>query len=146
MGKFSAAGFYSLLVCKGRKAGAGIKNLDKRTCGYKRRLEAITKSTEHLEAMVKRVIELWHQSGLYPHGQLVLLACDPCQTWAHLPVISMAKNMPKVFYRHQDQWVTLGKLYTRLRKRPGKARILASIVVETKQRTESEDRFCPPPP
>jgi hypothetical protein len=42
--------------------------------------------------------------------------------------------MPKVFYRHQDQWVTLGKLYTRIRKRPGKARILASVVVETKQK------------
>jgi hypothetical protein len=41
--------------------------------------------------------------------------------------------MPKVFYRHQDQWVTLGKLYTRIRKRPGKARILDNVVVETKQ-------------
>jgi hypothetical protein len=45
----------------------------------------------------------------------------------------MAKDMPKVFYRHQDQWVTLGKLYTKIKKRPGKARILASVVVETKQ-------------
>jgi hypothetical protein len=61
-----------------------------------------------------------------------LLAGDSCQTWGYLPVICMAKNMPKVFYRHQDQWVTLGKLYTRIRKRPGKARILASVVVETK--------------
>jgi hypothetical protein len=43
----------------------------------------------------------------------------------------MAKNMPKVFYRHEGQWVTLGKLYSRIRKRPGKARILASVVVET---------------
>ena len=44
----------------------------------------------------------------------------------------MAKNMPKVFCRHQDQWVTLGEMYIRIKKRPGKARILASVVVETK--------------
>lgn len=54
------------------------------------------------------------------------------QLGTHLPVICMGKNMPKVLYRHQDQWVTLGKLYTRLRKRPGRARILASVVVQTK--------------
>lgn len=54
----------------------------------------------------------------------------------HLPVICIAKNMPKVFYRYQDQWVTLGKLYTRIRKRPGKAQILASVVVETKQKQQ----------
>lgn len=30
--------------------------------------------------------------------------------------------------------MTLGKLYTKIRKRPGKARILASVVVETKQK------------
>jgi len=41
--------------------------------------------------------------------------------------------MPKVFYRHNGEWVTLGTLYTRIKKRPGKARILASVVVETKQ-------------
>jgi hypothetical protein len=34
------------------------KELDKRTCGYKRRLEAITKSTKHLENMVKRALAL----------------------------------------------------------------------------------------
>lgn len=45
----------------------------------------------------------------------------------------MAKNMPKVFYCYQGQWITLGTLYSRIRKRPGKAKILASVVVETKQ-------------
>ncbi len=53
----------------------------------------------------------------------------------------MAKNMPKVFYRHQDQWVTLGKLYAQIRKRPGKARILASVVVETKLKQQMKIVF-----
>ncbi len=118
---------------KAEKRVQGIKKaLDKRTCGYKRRLEATTKSTEHLESMVKRVIG---------HGiRADYLLMDSWFCWpvllaklgAHLPVICMAKNMPKVFYRHQGQWVTLGKLYTRIRKRRGRARILASVVVETK--------------
>ena len=48
------------VLCSSAKADKrvqGIKKvLDKRSCGYKRRLEATIKSTEHLEAMVKRVI------------------------------------------------------------------------------------------
>jgi len=49
-----------------------------------------------------------------------------------LPVISMAKNTPKVFYRYRNQWITLGTLYSQLKKRSGKAKILASAIVETK--------------
>jgi len=118
---------------KAEKRVQGIKKaLDKRTCGYKRRLEATTKSTEHLESMVKRAIA---------HGiRADYLLMDSWFCWpvllaklgAYLPVICMAKNMPKVFYCHRGQWMTLGKLYTKLRKRRGRARILASVVVETK--------------
>jgi len=50
-----------------------------------------------------------------------------------LPVICMAKDMPQVFYRHEGKWIRLGDLYKRLRKRPGKAKIIASVVVENKQ-------------
>ena len=50
---------FSVLLQKQKKRIQGIKKaLDKRTCGYKRRLEAMTKSTEHLESMVKRVLAL----------------------------------------------------------------------------------------
>jgi len=51
----------------------------------------------------------------------------------HLPVICMTKDIPKIFYRHKGQWVRLSRLYSLLRKRPGKARILTSVVVETKK-------------
>lgn len=109
------------------------KVLDKRTCGYKRRMEAITKSTEHLETMVKRVLALGIKADYILMDSWFCWPTLLAKLGAHLPVICMAKNMPKVFYRYQDQWVTLGKLYTKIRKRPGKARILASVVVETKQ-------------
>jgi hypothetical protein len=51
----------------------------------------------------------------------------------YLPVICMAKNMPKVFYCYKGKWFTLGRLFAQLKKRPGKARILASAVVATKK-------------
>ena len=51
----------------------------------------------------------------------------------HLPVICMAKDMPTVLYHYKGQWVRLSKLYSQLRKRPGKAKILSSLVVETKE-------------
>ncbi len=118
---------------KAEKRVQGIKKvLDKRTCGYKRRLEATTKSTAHLEAMVKRVLSFGIKADYILMDSWFCWPTILAKLGAHLPVICMAKNMPKVFCRHQDQWVTLGKLYTRIKKRPGKARILASVVVETK--------------
>ncbi|MEE4254462.1 MAG: transposase [Desulfuromusa sp.] len=124
------------ILCSSAKAEKRVqgikKDLDKRTCGYKRRLEATTKSTDHLEAMVKRVISFGIKADYILMDSWFCWPTILAKLGAHLPVICMAKNMPKVFYRHQEQWVPLGKLYTRLKKRPGKARILASVVVKTK--------------
>ena len=52
----------------------------------------------------------------------------------HLPVICMGKDMPKVFYRYKGQYVRLCKLYSLLRKRPGRAKILTSVLTETAKR------------
>ena len=109
------------------------KDMDKRCCGYKRRPEAMTKSTGHLEAMVKRAIS----SGV--GADYILMDswfCFPvilATLGRHLPVICMAKDMKTVLCQHKGQWVRLSKLYSLLRKRPGKAKILTSAVVETKQ-------------
>lgn len=109
------------------------KEMDKRTCGYKRRLEAITKSTDHLESMVKRALSFGVEADYILMDSWFCWPAILAQLGQHLPVISMSKNMPQVFYRHNNRWVTLGGLYSRLKKRPGKAKILASAVVETKQ-------------
>jgi len=126
------------VLCSSAKAEKRIQNikkaLDKRTCGYKRRLEAITKSTEHLEGMVKRALALGIKADYILMDSWFCWPAILAKLGQHLPVICMAKNMPKVFYLHNDQWVTLGTLYSRIRKRPGKAHILASVVVETKQK------------
>jgi len=51
----------------------------------------------------------------------------------HLPVICMGKDMPTILYQYKGKRMRLSKLYSLLRKRPGKAKILTSAVVETKE-------------
>ena len=58
----------------------------------------------------------------------------------------MGKYMSKVFHLHQWQWLKLGQLFATLKKRTGKARILASVVVETKKQQKVRAVICPPPP
>lgn len=108
------------------------KKLDKRTCGYKRRLEAITKSTDHLEVMVKRVLALGIEADYILMDSWFCFPVILAKLGQHLPVICMAKNMPTIFYRYKNSWVKLSTLYSRVKKRPGKAKILASVIVETK--------------
>jgi hypothetical protein len=106
-----------------------IKDLDKRTCGYKRRQEAITKSTEALVVMVKRTLALGIRADYLLMDSWFCFASLVAKLSAHLPVICMAKDMTSNFYRYQNDQLRLGKLYQRMKKRPGKARILASVVL-----------------
>ena len=125
------------ILCSSAKVNKRIqgikKELDKRCCGYKRRMEAIAKSTNHLETMVKRVLACGIRADYLLVDSWFAFPSILATLGKHLPVICMGKDMPKVFYRHQEQWLTLGRLFSKLKKRPGKARILASVVVETKK-------------
>jgi hypothetical protein len=105
------------------------KDLDKRCCGYRRRNEAMKASTELLEPMVKRAI----RAGIIARYILI-------DSWfafpsiitslsVYLPVICMLKRMPKVYYTFCEQKLNLKALYKTVKKRPGKARIVASVLV-----------------
>lgn len=126
------------ILCSSAKAAKRVQDirkvLDKRTCGYRRRLEAITKSTGHLDDMVKRALTFGIKADYILMDSWFCWPKILAQLGRHLPVICMAKDMPKVFYSHEGQLVRLSGLYKRIRKRRGKARILASVVVETGQK------------
>jgi len=108
----------------------GIKKaLDKRTCGYKRRREAMTKSTDLLEDMVKRVQALGIGADYSLMDSWCCFASLVAKLSRHVPVICMAKDLTSNFYRYQNEPVRLGELYRRVKKRPGKAKIIASVVV-----------------
>ncbi|MEW6587152.1 MAG: transposase [Nitrospirota bacterium] len=108
-----------------------VKELDKRCCGYRRRMEAIAGSTANLENMVKRVLGLGIEADYLLMDSWFSFPSLLASLGAHLPVICMAKDMHNIFYRHQDEWLRLGRLYGKLTKRPGRAHILASVVTET---------------
>jgi hypothetical protein len=125
------------VLCSSAKASKRLqgikKEADKRCCGCKRRQEAMVKSTEHLETMVKRVLAWGIRADYLLMDSWFAFPSILASLGKHLPVICMGKDMPTVFYRHQGQWLTLGRLFAKLKKRPGKAQILASVVVETKK-------------
>ncbi len=107
------------------------KDLDKRTCGYKRRLEAITKSTLLLEPMVKRALN----AGI--KAKYVLMdswfsAPSIIETLReHLHVICMLKDQATWYYVVDGKKLRLSDVYGKLKKRRGKAKIKASTIVET---------------
>lgn len=105
------------------------KKLDRRTCGARRRQEAMTKSTDLIVPMVRRAL------GLFISAKYLLM-----DSWfgfpavvrslvKHIDVICMVKNTPKIFYELEGQWLTLGQIYHKIRKRRGQANIKGSVTV-----------------
>ena len=104
------------------------KKLDKRTCGYKRRAEAMLKTTEVLGDMVNRVLKAGLSADYILMDSWFCFPVIITQLHAYLPVICMAKNLKNIHYIHENTYVTLAELYNRVKKRPGKARIKASVI------------------
>jgi len=81
--------------------------------------------------MVKRILRLGIRADYILMDSWFSFPALLATLGKHLPVICMAKDMP-VFYRHKGRWVKLSMLYSMLRKRPGRAKILTRVVTETK--------------
>lgn len=104
---------------------------DKRTNGYKIKAEAVKKSPDAM-------IDLLTQAKAYAiPGTYVLF-----DSWFTYPktlirilelkfhTIAMVKAMPKVFYGYEDKKLNLKGLYATLKKKRGKAKVKASVIVE----------------
>jgi hypothetical protein len=105
------------------------KVIDRRSCGARRRKEALTKSTDLIVPMVKRAL-----AHFIPAQYLLM------DSWFSFPsvvrslmefihVICMVKNTPKVFYEIEGQSLTVSQIRRKLRKRRGNAKIKGSAVV-----------------
>ena len=107
-----------------------MAEVDKRTNGFKRRIESLRKSPDVLKDLVKQA----HDSGIRADYLLF-------DSWFAFPatiiglleqkqqVICMLKEA-KTKYGYQGFDLTLKELYKSVRKRSGRAKILASIQVE----------------
>jgi DDE superfamily endonuclease/Archaeal putative transposase ISC1217 len=105
-------------------------DLDKRTNGYKRRKESTRKSTDVLVDMVSLAIAanisarhlLFDSWFAFPATIRTIKALE-------MDTVCMLKDTPTINYTFEDKKVTLKKLFTLLRKRPGRAKVLASCMV-----------------
>ena len=106
-------------------------DLDRRTNGAIRRREGIRKATDVLVEMVAEA----KASGIQASHLLF-------DSWFAYPVtirnllakgmhtLCMLKVTEKIFYRYEGEYLHLAAIYRKIRKRRGRAKILASVMVE----------------
>ncbi len=105
------------------------KHLDKRTCGYRRRVEAMEKTTAHLQTMVKRALAAGIKAKYVLMDSWFAMPVTIGQLSSHLDVICMLRKTPKIHYRYGNRSMDLMRIYRRLSKRRGRAKIKASALV-----------------
>jgi hypothetical protein len=108
------------------------KVMDKRCCAHQRRKEATDKATEHLEAMVKRILSNGIRAQYLLMDSWFTMPAIVTALAKHIDVIGMVKKTPKIFYRYNGHAMDLMAIYKKLKKRRGRAKILASTLVELK--------------
>lgn len=118
-------------------------DIDKRTCGYKRRKEAITKSTELLEPMIKRAINLGVSAKYVVMDSWFSMPSVISNLRQHIQVICMLKDQPKWYYEYKGKKLRLKDLYAKLKKKRGRAKIKANIVVRLSDGKNARIIFVP---
>jgi len=110
----------------------GKKVLDKRCCAYRRRKEATRKATAHLEPMVKRILAMGVSAQYLLMDSWFTMPSIIVSLAQHIDVIGMVKKSPNIHYTFQGQALDVKAIYRRLKKRRGRAKILASANVTLK--------------
>jgi len=105
------------------------KTLDKRTCGYKRRLEALTKATDLLQSMMQRILSYYIRVDYILMDSWFAWPKVICDLHSCAPVICMLKKTSKVLYEFGGLNLDVKAIYRRLKKRPGRAGILTHAFV-----------------
>ena len=106
-------------------------NIDKRSTGYKARLQAISTTTEVMLWMLKQAKKigvpakhvLFDSWFSFPSTMIDILKVG-------FHSVGMLKNTTKIKYLFGGEKKTLREIYAANRKRPGKARYLLSVVVQ----------------
>lgn len=109
------------------------KNLDKRCCAYQRRKEATEKATAHLENMVKRILATGVSAKYLLMDSWFTMPATVVSLAKHIKIIGMVKKSSRIHYTFNGQSLDVKAIYRRLRKRRGRAKILASATVMLKE-------------
>lgn len=108
------------------------KSMDKRCSAWQRRREATIKAPANLEAMVKRILAAGVQARYLLMDSWFAMPATITALAKNIDVIGMVKKTPKIHYEYNGHWIDVKAIYRRLKKRRGRARILASAVVTLK--------------
>ena len=118
-------------------------DIDKRTCGYKRRKEAITKSTELLEPMVQRAMKMGIRAKYLLMDSWFSMPSVISILRQHIHIICMLKDHPKWLYEYNGKKLRLKDLYGKLKKKRGAAKIKASVIVTLSDGNKAKIIFVP---
>jgi len=118
---------------KNRLQGA-TKQIDNRSCGAKRRREAVCKAPDLIGLMLQRALSAGIRAKYLLMDSWFGMPAIISDARRHLPVICMIKRTPKVHYGFKGESLTVDAIYRRLRKRRGRAKILTSAVVTMNDR------------
>ena len=119
------------------------KRLDKRTCGYQRRKEAMTKSTELMEPMVKRALGMGIRAKYLLMDSWFSAPSIIAKLRQHIDIICMLKDHPKWLYEYKGKKLRLRDIYGKLKKNRGRAKIKASIIVKLSNGKSARIIFVP---
>ncbi|OPY57353.1 MAG: hypothetical protein A4E55_01750 [Pelotomaculum sp. PtaU1.Bin035] len=105
--------------------------IDKRTIGYKRRMESIKKSTEVMFDLLRQAQNYGVHARYLLFDSWFSFPSIICRVREHrLHVVCMLKSTKKVLYNYKGEKMTLDTLYKELLKKPGRAKILANAIVK----------------
>ncbi len=105
------------------------KQVDRRSCGAKRRQEATSKATALIGPMLRRALSAGIQAKYLLMDSWFGMPAIIAEASTHLPVICMIKRTPKILYNFDGERLTVDAIYRKLKKRRGRAKVLASVVV-----------------
>ena len=119
------------------------KDLDKRTCGYQRRKEAMAKSPELMEPMLKRALAMGVRAKYLLMDSWFSAPSIISTLRRHIHVICMLKDHPNWLYEYRGKKLRLRDLYSKLKKKPGRAKIKASVLVKLPDGKDARIIFVP---
>lgn len=124
-----------LLASTAKRCSKEERAIDKRSCGYKQRVRALSKAPDVMLAMLREA----KASGI--HASHVLFDSwfsSPKTTMAvtdeNLDVIAMLKKTPKTHYLYNGEMLPVTEIYKRNKKRRGRSKYLLSVQVALCQR------------
>ena len=112
------------------------KKMDKRCSAWQRRKEATIKATAHLEKMVTRIQAAGIEAKYLLMDSWFTMPATVSTLCKHIDIIGMIKKTPKIKYTFQGQEMDVKAIYKVLKKRRGRAKLLAETTVSLKDGTD----------